>query len=130
MHRSILTAAALIAAFCWSPLEAFDGPPPGFTSLFNGKDFAGWHGMGHFDPRKLAAMSDEERAAKREADMKDLLAHWQVKDGEIVNDGSGVYLTTDKPYGDIELLVDYVMLPKGDSGIYLRATPQDRKSVV
>lgn len=122
MHRFMLSLAMLLVLGSL-PLMAEDAPP-GFTPLFNGKDFAGWHGMGHFDPRKLAAMSDEERTAKREADMKDLLAHWQVGDGEIINDGKGVYLTTDKSYGDIELLVDYLTLPKGDSGIYLRATPQ------
>ena len=39
-----------------------------------------------------------------------------VEDGELVNDGKGLYLTTDKDYGDFELLVDYKMLPLGDSG--------------
>ena len=43
---------------------------------------------------------------------------------EIVNDGKGLYLSTEKDYGDIELLVDYKMLPEGDSGIYLRGVPQ------
>jgi hypothetical protein len=69
-------------------------------------------------------MSDEDRAKKREADLEDLKKHWTVADGEIINDGKGVYLTTDKDYGDIELWVDYKMVPKGDSGIYLRGTPQ------
>ena len=36
---------------------ASNEPPLGFVALFNGKDLAGWHGMPHFDPRKLAAMS-------------------------------------------------------------------------
>ena len=39
--------------------------PEGFESIFNGKDITGWHGMPHFDPRKLAAMSEEEAAAKK-----------------------------------------------------------------
>ena len=43
---------------------------------------------------------------------------------ELVNDGNGAYLTTDKDYGDIELLIDYKTVPKADSGIYLRGTPQ------
>ena len=42
----------------------------------------------------------------------------------IVNDGQGVYLTSDKDYGDVELLVDFKIGPKGDSGVYLRGTPQ------
>ena len=35
---------------------------------------------------------------------EDMKKHWRVEDGVIVNDGQGVYLTTDKDYGDIELL--------------------------
>jgi len=98
--------------------------PKGFVALFNGKDFSGWHGMPHFDPRKLAAMSADERAKTIAGWNDDLKKHWVAENGEIVNDGEGVYLTTDKEYGDIELLIDYKTYPKGDSGIYLRANPQ------
>ena len=41
-----------------------------------------------------------------------------------MNDGNGAYLTTDKKYGDIELLIEYKTVPLADSGIYLRTTPQ------
>ena len=99
-------------------------PPPGFAALFNGTDLAGWHGMPHFDPRKLAAMSAEARAAKLAAWTEEAKAHWSIQEGELVNDGHGPYLTTDKEYGDIELLVDYKTVAKADSGIYLRGTPQ------
>jgi hypothetical protein len=99
-------------------------PPTGFTALFNGKDVSGWHGMPTFDPFKLAAMSEDQRKAKIDEWNDDIKKHWKVESGELVNDGEGVYLTTDKDYGDIELLVDYKMYPKGDSGIYLKATPQ------
>lgn len=99
-------------------------PPEGFKALFNGQDLAGWHGMGHFDPRVLAAMTDEERATKRAADLEDVKQHWSVENGELVNDGHGVYLTTDESYGDIELRIDYKTVAQADSGIYLRATPQ------
>lgn len=99
-------------------------PPEGFQALFNGKDLTGWHGMGHFDPRVLEAMSEEDRAAKRAKDLEDVAQHWSVENGELVNDGHGVYLTTDADFGDIELLIDYKTVAKADSGIYLRATPQ------
>jgi hypothetical protein len=99
-------------------------PPAGFRALFNGRDLAGWHGMGHFDPRALAAMSDAERASKRAADMENLRRHWHVEDGEIVNNGQGVYLTSDDEFGDYELWIDYRTVPKADSGVYLKATPQ------
>ena len=126
MRQFFIAIALVVSCSGLAATQAADlnQPPTGFTALFNGKDFAGWHGMGHFDPRQLAAMSPEDRAKKRETEMVDLLKHWTVQNGEIVNDGQGVYLTTDKEYGDIELLIDYKMVPKGDSGIYLRATPQ------
>lgn len=121
----LLVLSLLLLSSSVRPLRAADNvPPEGFRALFNGKDFTGWYGLGHFDPNKLAAMTDEERASKRAADMEDLKQHWKVEDGELVNDGHGVYLTTDESLGDIELWVDYKMLPLGDSGIYLRATPQ------
>ncbi len=124
-RHAILVALCLITAFQSypSPLGAAE-PPAGFTALFNGQNLDGWHGMGHFDPRKLASMSDDERAAKRAADWQDAQAHWSVENDELVNDGHGAYLTTDKEYGDIELLIDYKTVAKADSGIYLRATPQ------
>ena len=99
-------------------------PPEGFTALFNGRDLSGWHGMGHFNPYQLDKMSDEERATKRAADLEDVAQHWTVENGELVNDGHGVYLTTDREFGDLELWIDYKTVPKADSGIYLRATPQ------
>lgn len=108
-----------------NPIHSEHPPPPsGFTALFNGKDLAGWHGMGHFDPRKLSAMNAQERQTKRDLDLKNLREHWWVEDGAIVNDGHGVYLTSDAEFGDIELLVDYQTVPKADSGIYLRGNPQ------
>lgn len=99
-------------------------PPKGFVALFNGKDLSGWHGMTTFDPRKLAAMSEEDRAKQLEEWNKTIPEHWTVKDGILVNDGHGAYLTTDKEFGDFELLVEYKTVPEADSGIYLKSTPQ------
>lgn len=99
-------------------------PPPGFVALFNGKDLAGWHGLPHTDPRELAKMTPEERAAKREADDAAFRKHWRVENGELVNDGEGPYATTDRDYGDIELRLEYRTVAKADSGVYLRGTPQ------
>jgi len=95
-------------------------PPAGFKALFNGKDMTGWYGLGHFDPRRREAIADE----KREQNQETFKAHWTVQNGELVNDGEGAYATTEKDYGDIELMVDYKTVAKADSGIYLRGTPQ------
>lgn len=96
----------------------------GFTTLFNGKDFAGWHGQKTMDPREFAAMTADQKAKVLAEGAEDMKKHWRVQGGVIVNDGQGAYLTTDKDYGDIELFVDFKIGPKGDSGVYLRATPQ------
>lgn len=126
---ALLPLAACVATLLTAPCPAraaedLNVPPKGFTALFNGKDLNGWHGMPHFDPRTLAAMSEEERTKQIAAWTEDAKKHWSVQGDDIVNDGHGAYLTTDKDYGDFELLIDYKTVPKADSGIYLRGTPQ------
>jgi hypothetical protein len=99
-------------------------PPAGFTAIFNGKDLTGWRGGDTFDHRKYLAMPADKRAeqdAKWTAEMK---AHWRAENDELVNDGKGKYATTEKDYGDFELLIDYKTVPLADSGIYLRGVPQ------
>ncbi len=128
MRLSAPIAFGLAALVVLSPAaRADDAPvkiPEGFVALFNRKDLAGWHGMPHFDPRQLAAMPEAARAAKVAEWTEDARKHWSVQDGDLVNDGNGAYLTTDRDYGDIELLIDYKTVPKADSGIYLRGSPQ------
>lgn len=115
-----LACAVVLASSAWGA-----EPTAGFTALFNGRDLAGWRGRPHFDPAKEAEGTPEERA-QRQADWNaDMAAHWKVENGVIVSDGKGVFLTTDRDYGDFELLVEW-MLPAScaDSGIYLRGNPQ------
>ncbi len=100
-------------------------PPKGFETLFNRKDMTGWHGMPRdYDPYKLDQLKPNEVAALFFAATEDALKHWKVENGELVNDGDGAYLTTDREFGDMELLLEYKTVPRADSGIYLRATPQ------
>ena len=98
-------------------------PPEGFDVLFNGKDLDGWHGQRNVNPYKLAELSEAERAKQFAEDQEDMQKHWRVEDGAIFNDGNGVFLSTDKDYGDFELLIDYKTVAKADSGIYLKACP-------
>ena len=105
--------------------------PPGFTVLFNGKDLSGWRGRpgggGVFSPYVEAKFTPEERTAKQKEWNADRDQHWRVDaaKGEIVSDGKGVHLATEKAYGDFEFHVDWLLTqPGGDSGIYLRSFPQ------
>jgi hypothetical protein len=123
MTRLLILSATL--ALLPSLARAEDNvPPKGFTALFNGKDLTGWHGMPHFDPYKLEAMPPGDRTAQIEKWTEDAKKHWSVQSGDLVNDGNGAYLTTDKEYENYELLIDYKTVAKADSGIYLRNTPQ------
>ena len=98
--------------------------PEGFTALFNGKDLSGWWGANTEDPRRYLSLPAEELNAKRDASLTDIREHWSVSDGTLVNDGKGLYLTTELFFGNFELLVDYKTVPLADSGIYLRGCPQ------
>ena len=114
----------LIACATGATLLAQDAPPAGFTALFNGKDLTGWRGGDTFDHRKLMAMPEADRAAQIAKWTETMKAHWSAEGGELVNDGKGAYATTEKEFGDFELLVEYKTVPLADSGIYLRGVPQ------
>jgi hypothetical protein len=131
MRRTLLSLLSVSLALLAAPLLAEEAqlntPPEGFTALFNGKDLTNWKGLmkGPYDnPIKRAALPPEE-AAKLQAEADESMrAHWSVKDGIIVFDGKGRSLSTAKDYGDFEMYVDWKIEPKGDSGIYVRGTPQ------
>jgi len=114
-----LMAAALAMALLGA--GAPNTPPKGFTALFNGKDLAGWHGL---NPHAVAKLKDDKLKAGLAKQREEFAKFWKVESGELVNGGEGPYATTDAEYGDIELLIEYKTVPKADSGIYLRGTPQ------
>ncbi len=104
------------------PIES--APPTGFVSLFNGKDLSGWFAIKTQSPRSFNAMSQEDQDAAIAAARKTTAEHWRVKNGEIVNDGKGPYLTTEQNFGDYELMIEYKTVARADSGVYLKGTPQ------
>jgi hypothetical protein len=99
-------------------------PPAGFVALFNGTNLDGWWGASTEDPRGYMALRAAEFQKKHDASLEDINRHWSVQNGELVNDGKGLFLTSDKVFGDFELLVDYKTVPLADSGVYLRGCPQ------
>jgi hypothetical protein len=119
----LVFAVAAVAQESKTDAKTQNVPPEGFTALFNGKDLTNWQGLvKNIHARKK--MSTEEIAkAQVEAD-KIAHAHWSVKDGVLEFDGKGQSLCTVKDYGDFELYCDWKIKPKGDSGLYLRGTPQ------
>jgi Domain of Unknown Function (DUF1080) len=138
MHVRSTTTTIAVAAFISLGVAhdalaqaALPKAPPGFTVLFNGKDLSGWRGRpgggGVFSPYVEAKFTPEERAAKQAEWNADRDMNWRVDaaTGELVSNGKGVHLATEKPYGDFEFHVDWMLTqPGGDSGIYLRDFPQ------
>ncbi|HND51752.1 MAG TPA: DUF1080 domain-containing protein [Pirellulaceae bacterium] len=98
-------------------------PPEGFVALFNGKDLTGWKGLVG-NPKSRAAMKPEELAAAQKTADEKMRAHWSVKDGILLFDGKGDSLCTAKNYGNFQLMCDWKIEKGGDSGLYLRGTPQ------
>jgi HEAT repeat protein len=95
----------------------------GFVPLFDGRSLDGWRGL-VADPPKRAKMAPDELARARASADETMRAHWKVEDGALVFDGRGESLCTIRDYGDFELLVDWKIGREGDSGIYLRGSPQ------
>lgn len=114
------TLCPLLLLFTALPLlgeEPFDTSK--LEPIFDGESLAGWHGN---NPHVTVKAEDAEASLKEQ--QAEFTEHWTVSEGALVNDGHGPYATTDKDYGDIEFTVDYRTVPKADSGIYLRGTPQ------
>lgn len=95
----------------------------GYESIFNGKDLSGWQGLVE-NPIARSKMTKEVLAKKQAEANAKVSNNWSVKDGMIVFQGDGANLCTTRPYGDFEMIVDWKISKNGDSGIYLRGSPQ------
>jgi len=95
----------------------------GFVSMFNGSDLAGWQGLAT-DPVSKAKLSEQELQKLQDEANEKLHENWSVKDNCIVFNGQGSNLCSIKEYGSFEMVVDWRITKKGDSGIYLRGIPQ------
>jgi hypothetical protein len=97
--RRCVFAAALAAALAWVPAARADKDvPEGFEPLYNGKDLTGWKVLNG----KMDAWGAD----------KDIL---------FVQGGGGGWLMTEKEYANFELLLEFKIPEKGNSGVALRA---------
>lgn len=96
----------------------------GYVSMFNGKDLSGWQGLVE-NPIARSKMTAKELSEKQAAADEIMRKEWIIDNGDILFIGDGYKnLCSIKKYADFEMLVDWKIGNKGDSGIYLRGTPQ------
>lgn len=105
-----LLPAALAVVLAAPPLLAQDSRVPntltaeeraaGWALLFDGRTMAGWRGY------------KQERAP----------AGWSVVDGALTRIGGGGDIVTTEQFGNFELALDWKVAPRGNSGIFYRAT--------
>lgn len=119
---ALVLAAAVLPAAAQAPEGRQGNRPRGFQRLFNGRDLTNWQGL--IEIKRRATLTPEQlKEEQAKADEK-MRAHWSVENGILVFDGKGDSLQTVKDYGNFEMYVDWKILPKGDSGIYVRGNPQ------
>jgi len=125
--RVVLISSVLGFAAVVSAHAADNTPPRGFVALFNGKDLTGWKGLLKEpldNPAKRAKLTPEETAEAQKEANEVMRKGWRAEKGMLIFNGKGRSLCTAKDYGDFELYVDWKISPGGDSGIYLRGSPQ------
>jgi hypothetical protein len=131
--------AFLVLAAAEGP--AGGGPPPGFTSLFNGKDFSGWKvpegDGGHW--KILDGVIDYDAGSEAPGDKTlwteraygDFVLHvdWRLKETPYVNPNVPYILPDGTHARDIHGKEMRMALPDSDSGIYLRGSGKSQINI-
>jgi hypothetical protein len=128
--RTLCLNLSLLSAL--SVLGADNTPPPGFTALFNGKDFTGWKvpdgDNGHWKIVGGAIDYDAESEAKGDKtlwcdrDLGDfvLQVDWRIKATPYVNPGIPYILPDGTHAKDVKGKEMTLALPDSDSGVFIR----------
>lgn len=101
----------------------------GYVALL-GNNLSAWKGQIAEDPREIPELTE----GMSETELQQLLSevnnetftHWYMQDGMLLYDGTRDIgnIETIEEYADFELVMDWKIGPKGDSGIFLRNMPQ------
>lgn len=123
---------ALLCVACALPLHAADDIPPGFVSLFNGKDLSGWkvpegdgghwkvvEGVVDYDARSEAEGDKNLWTTKEYGDFE-LQVDWRIKEVPYQNPRVRVVLPDGNYARDVNGAILNLTLPDSDSGVLLR----------
>ena len=129
-----LPSALLLALALAAPVLAQTAPPPGFVSLFNGKDFAGWkvpdgdnghwkivNGVIDYDAQSEAPGDKNLWSAAEYGDFV-LRFEWRIKETPYVNPNVPIIRVdgTHKKGADGQEI--RLAVPDSDSGVYVRGS--------
>ena len=78
----------------------------GFAALIKADSLDGWHLV--------------VRPADKDKTVASMKTNWDVKDGILTNTAAGRHLASDEDYRDFELMFDFQVPPKCNSGVYVR----------
>lgn len=101
---ALAAAGALSSAQAQDGLLTADEKAEGFVPLFDGRTLEGWR-----------LYRQPQRPVRG----------WRVVDGAITRVAADGDLVTDKAYADFELRLDWKVAPKGNSGIFYRASESE-----
>ncbi len=129
--RSFALAGAWMLAS--AHVNAADQPPPGFTSLFNGRDFTHWkvpegdHGHWKISEGTIDYDAESEAADKNlwsEREYGDFILHvdWRIKETPYINPNVPYILPDGTHAKDVTGKEMKLALPDSDSGVFIRGS--------
>ena len=141
MLHSKMLLIAVTACLASSVLAADNAPPPGFTPLFNGKDFSGWklptgdnghwrivEGVIDYDA-KSESTEDKNLWSEREFGDFVLRADWRIKETPFKNPRVPIVLPDGTHKLDENGKEIQMVVPDSDSGIYLRGEGKSQVNI-
>lgn len=135
-HLTFLFLVPLAVAFAQSA-----GPPAGFTSIFNGKDFTGWKvpegDNGHWKIIDGVIDYDAESEAKADKNLWTekqygdfvLDVEWRIKSTPYKNPGVPIILPSGEHKRDENGREIRMVVPDSDSGILLRGSSKSQVNI-
>ena len=140
--RGIFVIGALFGLIATAASRAADNePPPGFTALFNGRDFSGWKvpagDNGHwrivdgaidYDAQSEAS-GDKSLSSEREFGDHVLHVDWRIKETPYVNPNVYYILPDGTHARDIRGRDLKLALPDSDSGVFIRGSAKHQINI-
>jgi Domain of Unknown Function (DUF1080) len=134
-------AAAMLVGLGVASNAAAQGLPAGFSSLFSGKDLAGWKipagdnghwkvegGVIDYDARSEAP-GDKALWSEREYGNFVLRLDWRIKETPYVNPNVRIVMPDGRNKKDAQGNEIKISVPDSDSGVYLRGIPDAQVNI-